>query len=296
MLSLGIGCGCLGSAHAAVCLRAPGVPPQLRPRFAAAATRAARPPRVTAGEKEFPKKATSKRPARADASSSDSDDPSAPPPPPPPRVLPNSPVPVRYQMAVARVNKQAAAESAKPNLMKRRQALEGQSFRQPSVSETEHRQQRAERAAEAARLSKKESKHFALSSLYGSNTPGAAQQMPKVMLVDGYNVAHVWEVTKPMIAAGEMERARDALVEALTSYSHANRVRVVVAFDAMGGTCRTTSGERPAAHWPPKPAPAGVSSAHASGVLASGGRRPHTRARPCPCLGRLRVAPYLVVR
>ncbi|RMZ52508.1 hypothetical protein APUTEX25_003651 [Auxenochlorella protothecoides] len=77
----------------------------------------------------------------------------------------------------------------------------------------------------------------ALTQLYGSCRLAA----PPVLLVDGYNVMHKLPACKPLLAAGDLEAAREAAVEALGVLSSRRSVRVVAAFDALRGPCASQS-------------------------------------------------------
>ena len=65
-----------------------------------------------------------------------------------------------------------------------------------------------------------------------------ATRAPPVLVVDGYNVLFSWERTKELMNCqeeGALEEAREILVASLEGYSIMNGVRVIVAFDALGG-------------------------------------------------------------
>ena len=162
----------------------------------------------------------------------------APDPPPPPRIDPNSLIPVRRQIRYVKAMKTAVAKSAY------RAPKAPQTYRKETKTAEEYRQMRLEIEKEEQLLSKKESKNFALRKLYHTDTVkqglhrGRQRQIVRhcpVLLVDGYNVLHVWTRTKELIEEGELEEAREILVHALEVYSNMNGVRVVVAFDAING-------------------------------------------------------------
>ncbi len=58
--------------------------------------------------------------------------------------------------------------------------------------------------------------------------------MVPVLLVDGYNVCGFWAKLKKRFARGELEEAREMLVDELTEYSHlkAMKVPIVLLLDA----------------------------------------------------------------
>lgn len=156
----------------------------------------------------------------------------------PPRIDPNSLVPVRRQIQYVKAMKTAMAKSAY------RAPKAPQTYRKETKTAEEYRQIRLEAEKEEQLLSKKESKNFALRKLYHTDTVkqglhrGRQQRIMRhcpVLLVDGYNVLHVWKRTKELMEEGELEEAREILVHALEVYSKMNGVRVVVAFDAMQG-------------------------------------------------------------
>lgn len=162
----------------------------------------------------------------------------APPPPPPPRIDPNSLIPVRRQIKYVKAMKTAMAKSSY------RAPKAPQTYRKETKTAEEYKQIRLEAEKEEQLLSKKESKNFALRKLYHTDTVkqglhrGRQQRIVRhcpVLLVDGYNVLHVWKRTKELMEQGELEEAREILVHALEVYSKMNGVRVVVAFDAMHG-------------------------------------------------------------
>jgi predicted RNA-binding protein with PIN domain len=85
-----------------------------------------------------------------------------------------------------------------------------------------------------------------LRNLYGTYQVGMnarknvlrATRAPPVLVVDGYNVLFSWERTKELMNCqeeGALEEAREILVASLEGYSIMNGVRVIVAFDALGG-------------------------------------------------------------
>lgn len=118
-------------------------------------------------------------------------------------------------------------------------------YRKEALAPDDYRAKKAQYEADAAELSKKESKNFALSSLYQTNARAArygaaAITLPPILLVDGYNVMFKWERTSKYLMQGQLDVARDILMDALSTYSHTNGVRVVVAFDAMHGSLNTT--------------------------------------------------------
>jgi predicted RNA-binding protein with PIN domain len=143
-------------------------------------------------------------------------------------------MPVRVQIAYA----QEAQARARAPFRRAPPPKLPVAFRRAASTPDEHRAETAAREEAAAALSICESKNFALSSLYRTLDGRAAA--PPVLLVDGYNVLHKWERAAPAMAAGELGVARELLTEALASYSAANGVRVVVAYDAMGSDRRAT--------------------------------------------------------
>ena len=102
--------------------------------------------------------------------------------------------------------------------------------------------------------SKAESKSFGLRNLYGTHQVGMnarknalrATRSPPVLIVDGYNVLFSWDRTKELMNSeedGSLEEAREILVTSLEAYSVMNGVRVIVAFDALGGESNGISTE-----------------------------------------------------
>ena len=53
-----------------------------------------------------------------------------------------------------------------------------------------------------------------------------------------------WDRTRAAMAAGDLQHARDVLLESLATYSQTNGVRVVAAFDAMGSPGAAAMGTR----------------------------------------------------
>ena len=153
---------------------------------------------------------------------------------PPPRVDPNSLISVRQQIRYVKAMKTAMSKTAY------RAPKAPQTYRKETKTAEEYKQIRLEAEKEAALLSKKESKNFALRKLYNTNSKmslGSPKQMRHcpVLLVDGYNVLHLWKRTQELMEEGELEEAREILIHALEVYSKMNGVRVVVAFDALHG-------------------------------------------------------------
>lgn len=148
-----------------------------------------------------------------------------------PRIDPNSLIPVRRQIRYAKIYKKMMSEAKTAY----RAPKAPQTYRKESKTSEQYRQERLAAQAEEALLSKKESKNFALRNLYNTALPmypGQKKHCP-VLLVDGYNVLHVWPRTKDLMVTGELEEARERLIHSLEVYSKMNGVRVVVAFDAM---------------------------------------------------------------
>lgn len=169
---------------------------------------------------------------KSDGSSSSDEDEKANPPP---RIDPNSLIPVRKQIRYVKAMKSAVAKTAY------RAPKAPQTYRKETKSAEEYRQIRLKAEKEAEILSKKESKNFALRNLYNTDAklyPGQSMKRRHipVLLVDGYNVLHVWRRTKELMEEGELEEAREILIHSLEVYSKMNGVRVVVAFDAMHNT------------------------------------------------------------
>jgi predicted RNA-binding protein with PIN domain len=156
--------------------------------------------------------------------------------PPPPRIDPNSLIPVRRQIRYVKALKEEIRKSAY------RAPKSKVTYRKDTKTSEEYRQIRLAAEKEAMLLSKKESKNFALRKLYNTmggssmnsrkNALRATRTVP-VLLVDGYNILHVWEKTKILMEEGELEEAREVLIHQLEVYSCMNAVRVCVAFDAM---------------------------------------------------------------
>ncbi|KAL6770258.1 hypothetical protein ACKKBG_A34250 [Auxenochlorella protothecoides x Auxenochlorella symbiontica] len=147
---------------------------------------------------------------------------------PPPRIQTNSLVSVRAQqrfLAQERKRERAAVAPTQPSPPR--------AYRRPPKTPEELRQESAVRR-EAARY---RSTCAALTQLYGSCRLAA----PPVLLVDGYNVMHKLPACKPLLAAGDLEAAREAAVEALGVLSSRRSVRVVAAFDALRGPCASQS-------------------------------------------------------
>lgn len=158
-------------------------------------------------------------------------DPAKADPPSPPRISNTVNIPVRRQISYVKQARQASSE-----VISRRPLTKP--YRRESKSPEEYRQLREADAAIAAEISKKESKNIALASLYRSYDALrgiATAKRPPVLLVDGYNVLHAWGKTAPCMVSGDLEQAREILVEELGIYSSTNGMRVVVAFDAMHG-------------------------------------------------------------
>ena len=165
----------------------------------------------------------------------------APTPPPPPRVDVNSLMDMRKQIRIAKEIKQIEASAF------RRKTPVINTYRKESKEPEEYRQERAAAEAITAELSKNESKNFALSKLYktaetttttklGLSATSVNVLPPPVLLVDGYNILHKWDRTASLMADGNLDAARDTLIDSLGVYSHTNGVRVIVAFDAMNGS------------------------------------------------------------
>lgn len=152
---------------------------------------------------------------------------------PPPRVDPNSLIPVRRQIQYVRALKSATERTAYRKATQR----QPQTYRKETKSVEQYKQERLQAEMEAKELlSKQESKNFALRQLYDTNKArmGVTRLCP-ILLVDGYNVLHLWKRTDELMEKGELEEAREVLVHCLEVYSKMNGVRVVVAFDAMNG-------------------------------------------------------------
>ena len=157
------------------------------------------------------------------------------PAPPPPRVQVQSLIPARTQIKIVKEYREIQRRSAEPFRKKTTKP-----YRKETQQPEEYKAQRAVKEAEAIELSKSESKNFALSSLYQTNSRisrycSAAAKLPPILLVDGYNVLFKWDRTIKYMEQGHLDIARDVLVEALSTYSHTNGVRVVVAFDGLNG-------------------------------------------------------------
>lgn len=149
----------------------------------------------------------------------------------PPRVSGDINVPVRTQIRLVKQVKKLQQQQAQT-----KKAPAPKTFRRESKSPEEYRQYRDAEQEELEKLSKVQSKNIVLSSLYKSynhRTKTSSPRKPPVLLVDGYNVIFKWKKTAGLIASGELEQARDILIEALGTYSVTNGVLVVVAFDAM---------------------------------------------------------------
>lgn len=152
----------------------------------------------------------------------------------PPRVSGDINIPVRTQIRLVKQVKKLQQQQTHPG-----KAPVTKTYRRESKTPEEYRQHRAEEQEELEKLSKVQSKNIVLSSLYKTynhRTGTSSPRKPPVLLVDGYNVLFKWEKTAGLIASGELEQARDVLIEALGTYCVANGVLVVIAFDAMNGS------------------------------------------------------------
>jgi len=156
----------------------------------------------------------------------------SPSPPSSPRVDLNCGIPIRHQLRLVSQEKELDRKSSPAY----RAPKAAKPYRKETKTAEEYRKDREEREALQAELSKQESKNFALRSLYQSakHQAGGTNTHPPILLVDGYNVLFKWDRTKDLGSfPGELQEAREVLLEALGVYSHTNGVRVVVAFDAM---------------------------------------------------------------
>ena len=163
---------------------------------------------------------------------------SSTPPPPPPRISVNSLLSPKIQIQLVRQYKKREEFT----LRKNHSSKKNPTYRKDHVEASEYRRQREISEAAAAELAKLESKNFALSRLYKTavGRPGVIVP-PPVLLVDGYNILHKWCRTVSMMAEGQLDIARDLLVESMSTYSSTNGVRVVVVFDAMNGPLTAVS-------------------------------------------------------
>ncbi|MFC3927734.1 NYN domain-containing protein [Streptococcus caprae] len=55
----------------------------------------------------------------------------------------------------------------------------------------------------------------------------------KILLVDGYNMLAFWEETKPLFKKGELDVARNLLLNRLSDYASFEKLDTTVVFDAM---------------------------------------------------------------
>ncbi|KAH7287943.1 hypothetical protein KP509_31G004400 [Ceratopteris richardii] len=70
--------------------------------------------------------------------------------------------------------------------------------------------------------------------LYDSNRYIEIEMRTPVLLVDGYNMCGYWPKLKKHFRRGDLEYARQTLVEELVTFSVLRGTKVVVVFDAMG--------------------------------------------------------------
>jgi len=146
---------------------------------------------------------------------------SAPSPAEPMRVSSNINIPVRDQIKIAQLNKQARQYS-------------GSSFRQRSVVRTKYRrtwdEEEIEQKAEERRRRGQEPDWDVILSRNATSP---------LVIVDGYNIIHSWARLKKHMVRGDSQRARELLIDDLENLSSLKGWRIECVFD---GTRRSTVG------------------------------------------------------
>ncbi|DBA89748.1 TPA: hypothetical protein ACH3X2_004626 [Trebouxia sp. C0005] len=148
----------------------------------------------------------------------------------PPRIDSNSNVSVRKQQWLVKAKKASEAATHKVPYK--------QTFRKSKL-DPEQRAEEARRQAEAEEIAQKAFKKSPLASLqnlYGLN----GTERPPVLLVDGYNVLHMYvqhmqdsHSDSAMAAAQAFEDSRIGLESAMITYSQSRRIKVVIVYDAI---------------------------------------------------------------
>ncbi|DBB12063.1 TPA: hypothetical protein ACH3X3_006176 [Trebouxia sp. C0006] len=148
----------------------------------------------------------------------------------PPRIDSNSNVSVRKQQFLVKAKKASEAATHK--------VPHKQTFRKSKL-DPEQRAEEAKRQAEAEEIAQRAFKKSPLASLrnlYGLK----GNEHPPVLLVDGYNVLHMYvqhmQETQPksrMATSQVLEELRAGLESEMVAYSQARRIKVVVVYDAM---------------------------------------------------------------
>lgn len=152
--------------------------------------------------------------------------------PTPPRIDSTSNIPVRKQQYYAKLKK-AYAAAATTSSVPRKQTFRKQKLDPEQRAEEARKQERAEQIAQAEF---KKSPLQSLRNLYGVE----GTECPPVLLVDGYNVLHMYtdfmrvsQPDHPVVTETALEAQREFLEEALSIYSQRRGIKVVVVYDAL---------------------------------------------------------------